>query len=133
MKNLAVLLLILITSNTTTVLAADGASTQRPAWQRVMKPLQHQKTMPPAVIVAPVAASVAANTVPDKPKVPVIKFLGSLQRGNERFIFAEVNGKVYSVRSGDEMAGIYHLVALGEHEARFVYLPTNENYLVYMD
>lgn len=133
MKNLAALLMILIACNVTTVLAADAANPQRPAWQRVMKPLQHKKVRPPAIVVAPPVTPTATNASPEKSKAPIIKFLGFLQRGSERFVFAEVNGQVYSVRSGDEMAGIYHLVAVGEHEARFVYLPTNENYLVYMD
>ncbi|MFZ5562392.1 MAG: hypothetical protein ACOY41_12885 [Pseudomonadota bacterium] len=131
MKKLPALVLLLITVASPAL--AETQPAPRPQWQRVMKPLKFKKVAPAAVAPAPVIASLPSVPVSEPPKLPVIKYLGSLQRGNERYLFAEVNGKVYSVRNGGDMAGIYHLVAVGEHEARFVYLPTNENYLVYMD
>lgn len=102
-------------------------------WQRAMKPLLHKKpasAATPGPVLASTPAQPPAATTPSAPR---IKYVGSLQRGGQRFVFAEVNGQVYSVRSGAELAGIYRLVEVSGREAKFVYLPTNENFLVSMD
>lgn len=102
-------------------------------WQRAMKPLLHKKPAPVAHPGPVVASAPALSSVAAAPSAPRIKYVGSLQRGGQRFVFAEVNGQVYSVRSGAELAGIYRLVEVTDREAKFVYLPTSENYLVSMD
>jgi Tfp pilus assembly protein PilP len=80
----------------------------------------------------PPPSAAATATAPAR-TLPGIRYLGSLQQGATRFLFAEVNGQVYSVRAGSDLGGLYRLEAIDQRQARFVYLPTHENILVSLD
>lgn len=127
MTSRAMLLCTLLFVTTT---AHAQETTASPPWKRTLKPLRMPKTLPRPVPSADSTAAAPAVKLPTAKPVPRIKYLGSLQRGATRYLFAEVNGQVYSVHTGSELGGLYRLEAIGEREARFVYLPTNENFLV---
>lgn len=124
---------ILLCMLTLTSAAQAREAAAPPPWQRVMQPLRMAKTSSRPATGVSMAAPQPAAVAPPLRSVPRIRYLGSLQRGDARYLFAEVNGQVYSVRAGSELGGLYRLEAIDTREARFVYLPTHENVLVSLD
>lgn len=98
------------------------------SWQRNFQPLTHVLPRPPKA--RPTAPVIAAQLPPPPPVVtkaePAIKYLGQMQRDGQTFIFAELDGRVYSALKGEVIGKQYRLVDANDREAWVTRLSSNE-------
>lgn len=125
MKTAMTLMGSLLLSAPGMTLAADLISQ---SWQRSFQPLTH--VLPHQPKTRPSAPVIAAE-LPSPPPVvikaePVIKYLGQMQRDGQTFIFAELDGRVYSALKGEVIGKQYRLVDANDREAWVTRLSSNE-------
>lgn len=125
MKAVTTLLGTLLLTVTNLSIADDVIST---SWQRQFQPLVLIKTRP-AKITPPATVIVPAARLPSPVHInaePAIKYLGQMQREGQTFIFAELDGQVYSAIKGEVIGKQYRLVDANDREAWVTRLSSNE-------
>lgn len=125
MKAVTTLLGTLLLTATNLSIADDVIST---SWQRQFQPLVLVKTRP-AKITPAATVIVPAAPLPSPVHInaePAIKYLGQMQREGQTFIFAELDGQVYSAIKGEVIGKQYRLVDANDREAWVTRLSSNE-------